>query len=39
MKIILNPDFNQMGELDKRRTISVDKRYLQVGKNNRVEVL
>ena len=39
LKVVLNPDFKQMNESDKRRTISVDKRFLQEGPNGRVKVL
>ena len=28
LKVILNPNFKEMNEMDKRRTISIDKRFL-----------
>lgn len=28
MKVVINPDFNQMSEQDRNRTISIDKKFL-----------
>lgn len=35
----MNPNFDSMSEQEKRRTISVDKSYLEKGINGRIEVL
>ena len=39
MKVVVNPDFNQMSEQDRNRTISIDKKFLLKGDNGRVHVL
>ena len=33
LKILLNPNFKKMSEVDRKRTISVDKRYMVPGPN------
>lgn len=39
LKVIMNPNFKSMSEGERRRTISVDKSYLDQGPNGRVNVL
>ena len=39
LKVIMNPNFDSMSEQEKRRTISIDKSYLDQGENGRIEVL